>query len=112
MRSLGVRTISNLFVHYIVPGLTVLEWLTVADKKDLGLRDALEWLVIPLAYLGFLLLRAAGGTVIVNTGSLWPYAFMDPEVLGGRKWLRNMLLTLLGFFILALLLLGVSALYK
>ena len=110
MRSLGVRRVSNAFVHYLVPGLTLLEWLTVADKTGLGIGDAFLWLIIPLLYLVFLLLRAASGVIIENTGSLWPYGFMDREALGLSGWLRNLALTLVGFFLAALLLLGVSRL--
>ena len=110
MRALGVQSLSNFLVHYLVPGLTVLEWLTVADKKGLGLTDAAVWLTIPLCYLLFCLERAAAGARIRGTGRLWPYGFMDLEDLGLKKWLRNILLTLIGFFALGLLLLGVAAL--
>ena len=112
MHSLGTRRYSNIFVHYLVPLLTELEWLTVADKQGLGLRHALLWLAVPLCYLAFTLVRASTGTVIENTGSLWPYAFMDREALGTRKWLRNIALALLGFFLLGLLLLGIARLYR
>ncbi len=112
LRSLGVRRVSNAFVHYVVPGLTAGEWLTVADRNGLGPRDALEWLAIPLAYFVFLLLRARSGVLIENTQSLWPYTFMDREALGTGKWLRNISLTLLGFYGLALLLLGAAALLR
>ena len=95
LNALGVRRFSNVIVHYLVPGFT-----------------AAEWLLVPLAYLAFLLLRARSGTVIANTGSLWPYGFMDLDDLGPVKWARNLLFTLAGFFALGLLLLGVSALYQ
>ena len=70
------------------------------------------WLLIPLAYLGFLLLRARTGVIIENSGSVWPYAFMDREALGARKWARNILKTLGLFFLLGLLLVGIAALGK
>ena len=111
LRALGVQRVSNFLVHYLVPGLTVLEWLVAADKKGLGLADAVIWLAIPLCYLLFCLERAAAGARIRGTGRLWPYPFMDLEALGLKKWTRNMLLTLAGFFALGLLLLGVSALF-
>ncbi len=110
MASLGTRRYSNVLVHYLVPLFTELEWLAVADKRGLGLGHALLWLLVPLAYLTFTVLRARSGVVIENTGSLWPYAFMDRDALGTGKWLRNIGLALVGFFLLALLLLGVAAL--
>ena len=108
LRSLGVRRVSNFLVHYLVPALTVLEWLCVADKRGLGLRDAVLWLAVPLAYFVFLLLRARTGAVITAVGRLWPYGFLDPDILGTRRWLRNLAATLVGFFILGLLLLGIG----
>ena len=111
MESLGTRRVGNVFVHYLVPLLTLLEWLTVADKRGLGLGDALIWLLVPLGYLAFLLLRARTGVVIENTKSLWPYGFMDLDRLGMKKWLVNMALTLAGFFLLALALLGIARLF-
>ena len=108
LKALGVRRMSNFFVHYLVPGLTVLEWLTAADKRGLTLTDALLWLLIPLAYLLFCLQRAAAGARIGAAGALWPYPFMDLQALGFRRWMKNMLLTLAGFFILGLLLLGIG----
>ena len=110
MRSLGVRRISNALVHYVVPLLCQLEWLTAADKSGLGIRDAALWLLVPLAYFAFLLLRAQTGVIIENAGSLWPYGFMDREALGVRKWARNILGTLALFFLLGLIGVGIAAL--
>lgn len=112
LRALGVRHLSNVIVHYLVPGLTVLEWLTAADKRGLGLKDTLVWLLVPLGYLLLCVWRAAAGAPIGATGRRWPYDFMDLDKLGFAKWARNMLLTLAGFLALGLLLLGVSALYQ
>ncbi len=112
LKALGVRRLSNFIVHYLVPGLTVLEWLTAADKRGLGLTDTLVWLLVPLCYLLLCVWRAAAGAVIGSTGRRWPYGFMDLDDLGPVKWARNLLFTLAGFFALGLLLLGVSALYQ
>ncbi len=109
MQSLGTRRYGNALVHYLVPLGVFLEWLTAADKRGLSVVSALWWLLVPLAYLTFLLLRARTGVIIENTGSLWPYAFMDRDRLGWRKWSRNMVLTLLGFFLMGLLLVGIAA---
>ena len=112
LKALGMQRLSNVIVHYLVPGLTVLEWLTAADKRGLGLGDALVWLLVPLCYLLLCIWRAAAGAVIGATGRRWPYDFMDLDKLGLSRWIASMLLTLAGFFALGLLLLGVSALYQ
>ena len=110
LRALGVRRTANFFVHYLVPALTVVEWLTAADRHGLTLADAVLWLLIPLCYLAFCTQRASAGAEIGATGRLWPYPFMDLQRLGLRRWMGNMLLILAGFFALGLFLLGVSRL--
>ena len=106
----GVRRVSNVFVHYLVPLLTVAEWVLTAEKSALTAADALWWLVIPLAYVVFIILRARTGKIIENTGSLWPYGFIDREKLGVKRWLRNAALTSLGFYALGLLFVGTAKL--
>ena len=110
MRSLGVRTISNALVHYVVPLLCLLEWLLAADKSGLRIGAALLWLLVPLAYFAFTVLRARTGVIIETNGRLWPYGFMDREALGTRRWVRNILGTLFAFFLLGLILLWIAAL--
>ncbi len=109
MESLGTRRYSNGLVHYLVPLSTLAEWFAVADKRGLSIIHTLLWLLVPLAYGIFTVLRARSGVIIENTGSLWPYAFMDRDVLGTGKWLRNVGLALAGFFLLGLLFLGLAA---
>lgn len=110
MRSLGVRRISNALVHYVVPLLCQLEWLVAADKSGLGIGAVFLWLLVPLAYLVFTILRARTGVIIETNGRLWPYGFLDREALGNRKWMRNILGMLLLFFLLGLILVGIAAL--
>ena len=109
MESLGTRKYSNGLVHYLVPLSTLAEWFAVADKRGLSIVHTFLWLLVPLAYSAFIMLRARSGVVIENTGSLWPYPFMDRDALGTKKWLRNVTVVLAGFFLLGLLFLGLAA---
>ena len=55
-----------------------------------GLRvcPAVWWLVRPLAYFAFAMLRAGTGKPIGRTGQLYPYPFLDyPRLGAGRFWL-------------------------
>lgn len=108
MEALGTKVLSNTLVHYVTPLLTAAEWLLTADKTGLGLREALLWLLVPLAYLLFALLRSRTGVPLGKSGSLWPYPFLDLERLGPGKWLRNTALVVLVFLALGLGFVGLA----
>ncbi len=100
----------NRLVHYIVPLLTQAEWLLLADKNGLGLHSALLWMLLPLAYMLFICLRAALWGNIPYSQSPWPYPFMDMGKLGFGRWLRNILLMMVGFGLLGAAYVGIAKL--
>ena len=102
----------NICVHYLTPLLVVAQWLFLADKTGLSLLCAVWWLVLPLAYTAYALLRATGGKPIGHTGLLYPYAFMDLKRLGWRKFLRNAAALLVLFFLLGCVLVGLGMLLQ
>ena len=84
----GRFSFGNVCVHFITPGLTVLQWLLWQDKAGLTVGHAGWWLVLPLAYFAFAMLRAGTGKPIGRTGQLYPYPFLDyPRLGAGRFWL-------------------------
>ena len=84
----GRFSFGNVCVHFITPGLTVLQWLLWQDKAGLTVGHAVWWLVLPLAYFAFAMLRAGTGKPIGRTGQLYPYPFLDyPRLGAGRCWL-------------------------
>ena len=84
----GRFSFGNVCVHFITPGLTVLQWLLWQDKAGLTVGHAVWWLVLPLAYFAFAMLRAGTGKPIGRTGQLYPYPFLDyPRLGAGRFWL-------------------------
>ncbi len=66
----------NLLLHYIAPLGLFLDWLIVPPGPALTYRRALVWVVYPLVYLAYTLLR---GAMIV----WYPYPFLDPGAVGG-----------------------------
>ena len=94
----------NICVHYAAPLLAVLQWLLLADKTGLSYACALWWLLLPLLYTAFALLRARGGRPIGHTGLVYPYPFMDLARLGWRNFLLSCLGMLGLFFLLGCLL--------
>ena len=102
------QKIGNVLVHYAVPLLTLLQWILFADKSGLGVRHALVWLVIPLYYLIFVLLRARTGKPIGKTDLLYPYFFLNYPSLGPKRFALNVAMLLVVFFALAMVLVAVS----
>lgn len=84
----GRFSFGNVCVHFITPGLTVLQWLLWQDKAGVTVGHAVWWLALPLAYFAFAMLRAGTGKPIGRTGQLYPYPFLDyPRLGAGRFWL-------------------------
>lgn len=106
----GDTWLGNVLVHYIAPLLTLLQWVLWADKTGLTVFNALIWLVIPLCYFIYAMLRAKTGKPIGDTGLIYPYFFLDYPALGLRRFLLTILVLLVFFFALALILVGVAPL--
>ena len=102
----------NICVHYLMPLLVVGQWLFLADKTGLSLLCAVWWLILPLAYTVYALLRATSGKPIGHTGLLYPYPFMDLPSLGWGKFLRNSAVLLVLFFLLGCVLVGLGFLLR
>ena len=93
----------NLCVHYGTPWLVVGQWLLWGNKAGLTAASAARWLVLPLAYFVYAMLRARTGRPIGHTKLLYPYTFMDPEKLGVKKFCLSVTAVLAGFFLLGCL---------
>ena len=87
----------NYCVHYLVPLLSLLNWLLFGEKTELNYAWALIWTVIPLIYVAYAFIRAADGVPIENTDSAYPYDFMDLKKHGWKVVLRNCLLVVVVF---------------
>ncbi|SDP17712.1 hypothetical protein SAMN04515671_3129 [Nakamurella panacisegetis] len=62
----------NTVLHYIMPIVIMVDWLIAGRIRPIPLRRALVWLVLPLAYLVYSLLRGP-------FAHWYPYPFMDPS---------------------------------
>lgn len=61
----------NVVLHYILPVVMLADWLLVRPRKPIAFRRALVWLVFPVVYLAYSLVRGAA------TG-WYPYPFLNP----------------------------------
>lgn len=62
-------------VHTFVPITVVLWWFAVAPRRGLGVSAAALWMLWPLIYVAYALLRGA-------TDRIYPYFFTDPTKIG------------------------------
>jgi hypothetical protein len=98
---------SGALVHYIVPLMTIADWL-LFDKKGLISRlDPLKWLIVPLAYFIFVLVRAQFATFSVMN-SHYPYFFIDFDKLGVGQVAVNVLLIAIGYTLMGYLIYGLD----
>ncbi len=66
----------NNVLHRLIPLVMVTDWLLAPPGRGLTYRRALVWMVFPLAYLVYSLVR---GPLV----GWYPYPFLDPGQVGG-----------------------------
>lgn len=93
-------------LHVLVPAAAVLDWLLLTPAARLRLRQAAVWLLYPLAYLAFTLIRAA--FMPPSDPSRYLYPFLDATAHGYRGTLANALLLGLAIYALAVLLVALD----
>jgi hypothetical protein len=71
----GAQWVADVLLHDAIPVGYVLYWLLFAPRAGLRWKDALDWLVYPAVYLVYILARGAVSRV-------YPYPFVDVNVLG------------------------------
>ena len=108
LSDIGFSSLGNLCVHYAVPWLTVVQWLLWQDKSGLTVGHAAWWLVLPLAYFAFAMLRARTGVPIGHSDKLYPYPFLDYPRLGAKRFWLYVIGILAFFFALGCLFVGIG----
>jgi hypothetical protein len=89
----GLNKVADAALHDAVPVLYVVYWLIFVPKKNLRWVQPFYWLIYPLAYFLYALVR---GEI---TGK-YPYWFADPTVLGYPRTFANSALLVIGFLVL------------
>ncbi len=62
----------NAVLHYIFPVVVLIDWLVVPAMKRISVKQSLVWLVFPVAYLIYSLVRGA-------ITSWYPYPFLNVQ---------------------------------
>ncbi len=97
----GLQKITDELLHTVAPVWFLVYWVLFAPKTGLKWRYALDWLIFPLVYLIYVMIRGA----ITN---IYPYPFLDAFNHGYPKVVMSSLVIMLLFLLLSLLLIGVG----
>lgn len=92
----GAQKIADILLHDLVPVMYVGYWLVLVPRGALRWKDTLAWLLYPVAYFCYSLIRGA------VTG-WYPYPFIDAGKLGYSHVLANAAVLVCAFFAVALL---------
>lgn len=92
----GLQWVADTLLHYVAPVLFVFDWLALSPKRTLPWRSVLAWLLFPLAFGAYSLVRG-------SLSGFYPYPFIDAGALGLPHVLANMAILVAAFFVLGLL---------
>jgi len=84
----------NIVLHYLIPIAAVLDWILDPPANRIVYRKALIWLLFPLAYLAYSLVR---GPIV----EWYPYPFLDPANGGYGQVIITSVIILIGGLVLA-----------
>ncbi len=65
----------NVVLHYLMPIAIVADWVIDSPRVRIPFRQGVIWLVYPIAYVVFCLIRGA-------SDGWYPYPFLDPDLRG------------------------------
>lgn len=97
----GWQLIADELLHSFIPLFFLVYWFLFVQRRNLQWKDAFLWLLYPFIYLVFVLSRGA------ITG-LYPYPFIDVNVLGYNRVLLNCGILFLVFLIFSLLFIAIG----
>lgn len=97
----GWQWLADELLHDVMPLLFVTYWWCCVEKGSLRLKHLGAWLLYPLGYFAYALLRG-------QSIGVYPYPFIDVARLGYGQVLLNALAILIGFIAIGLLILGLD----
>ena len=97
----GAQWVADVLLHSVVPVGYVVYWLLFAPRAGLSWKDSVTWLIYPGVYLVYVLARGA-------VSGIYPYPFVDVNVLGYGGVVARAGLLLLVFLGMGLLVVAVG----
>jgi len=97
----GLQLVVNELLHSFIPILFVLYWLIFVPKAALQWENTLSWMIFPIVYLFYVLVRGAWS-------GFYPYPFIDVNNLGYTHVLLNDAGLIIAFLLLSLLFVAIG----
>ena len=97
----GWQWLADELLHDVMPVLFLVYWFCCVPKGSLRLRHIALWVIYPLVYFGYALLRG-------HFLAVYPYPFIDVDKLGYPQVFINAGGILLGFVVIGLLVIGLD----
>ncbi|RZL22319.1 MULTISPECIES: Pr6Pr family membrane protein [Pedobacter] len=93
----GWARVADEMLHVVTPVIFLVFWILFVDKSNLQYKDAFSWLIYPMAYIIFVVVR---GYFIHE----YPYPFVNVINLGYPQAILNAFFCVLLFYVLSILL--------
>ena len=77
--AVAVEYRSRFVMHYVIPAMVLVDWVVFGPHGIVRWRDALWWLLFPLAYG---VISIARGQWFPDVSDRFPYPFFDPTIAG------------------------------
>lgn len=98
----GAMATSMMLLHICTPVMAVLDWILFERKGQIRPGEPFVWMVLPLLYFAYVMV-AVGVFGFdfspLQTGSRYPYPFIDLDALGIQQLLANVGLIAVAFLI-------------
>jgi hypothetical protein len=97
----GLQQLVDELLHSVNPVIFILYWLIFVSKAELQWKNVLGWLIYPVLYLIYTLIRGA-------LSGVYPYPFVDVNELGYTKMFLNDFGLIFAFLLLSLLFIAIG----
>lgn len=88
-----------------MPALFIFFWIKFVPKQSIQWKNILPWLIYPLVYLGYTLLRG-------SFAAWYPYPFINVTDLGYEKVVMNSAMVTAAFVVIAVLFAGIAKMMR
>ena len=101
----GFQLIVDELLHTAIPILFIVFWFVFVPKAYLKTKDIFPWLLYPLLYVIYVLIRG-------SLNGVYPYPFIDVTQLGYNKVLLNSAVLVVVFILFSLLYVALDRFFK